>query len=90
MKASELVKKLEENIKQFGDLEVTNDCDNLITGVAKQLVLVGDGKSHFSLEESCIDVDEFASCVAQHLIDDGLGEDEARKAALEELEEYYN
>lgn len=90
MKASELVKKLQENIKQFGDLEVTNECDNLITGVGKEIVLVGDGESHFCLEESCIDVDEFGACVDSYVTNDGMNEEEARKAALEELEEYYS
>lgn len=90
MRASELIKKLDENIKQFGDLEVTNECDNLITGIGKELVVVGDGESHFCLEESCIDVNEFGITVASYINNDDMDEEEARKMALKDLEEYYS
>ena len=89
MRASELVKRLQENIKQFGDLEVTNEVGNLITGVDKELVIIGDGVSHFELSESCIGVDEFSTFVGSYIAE-GMSEEEARKMALGELEEYYS
>ncbi len=86
MKASELVKKLQDTIKQFGDLEVTNESDSIITGVSTELVIIGEATSHFCLDESFIDVNEFKHCVDFHMAN-GMSEEEARKAAFGDLED---
>ena len=84
MRASELVKDLNIFVKKFGDLEVTNESGSIIKGISAELNVVGEGTSHFSLDESFVDIDEFGEVVNSYMLD-GMSEEEARNAAFDEL-----
>ena len=84
MKASELIKKLNTFVKTFGDLEVTNEVGDIIKGVGAELNVAGEGTSHFYLDESFVYIEEFSSIVNGYM-EDGMSEEEARKAAFEEI-----
>lgn len=85
MKASELANNLNILLKKFGDLEVTNESGSIIKGVSAELNVIGEGTSHFCLNESFADIDEFGKIVNSYMLD-GMSEEDARNAAFDELD----
>lgn len=53
MKASKLIKELQEKIAKYGDLEVTNSFDAVIEGV---VVNEGSTEDYFTLDDNNYDI----------------------------------